>query len=55
MSPPEWQEAQKTKGFKADVLTDGDVLDEQNREPEESAIRNGKYGSKDYEDQGTTG
>ncbi|XP_035861621.1 cilia- and flagella-associated protein 100 isoform X1 [Sander lucioperca] len=41
LSPPEWQEAQKTKGFKADVLTDGDVLDEQNREPEESAIRNG--------------
>uniref|UniRef100_A0A8C9YE76 DUF4200 domain-containing protein n=1 Tax=Sander lucioperca TaxID=283035 RepID=A0A8C9YE76_SANLU len=40
LSPPEWQEAQKTKGFKADVLTDGDVLDEQNREPEESAIRN---------------
>ncbi|XP_034739311.1 cilia- and flagella-associated protein 100-like isoform X2 [Etheostoma cragini] len=41
LSPPEWQEAQKTKAFKTNVLTDGDVLDEQNREPEESAIGNG--------------
>ncbi|XP_039669364.1 cilia- and flagella-associated protein 100-like isoform X3 [Perca fluviatilis] len=41
LSPPEWQQAQKTKAFKANVLTDGDVSDEQNRETEDSAIRNG--------------
>lgn len=43
MSPPEWQEAQKSKTLKAEVLSDGDTQDKQNRDPEESAVRNGKY------------
>lgn len=38
LSPPEWQEAQRTKALK-----DKDAQDKLNREPEESAIRNGKY------------
>ncbi|KAM7389379.1 hypothetical protein PAMP_023363 [Pampus punctatissimus] len=38
-----WQEAQKVKTRKANVLSDGDAPDEQNTEPEESASRQGKY------------
>lgn len=34
LSPPEWQEAQKTKALKAK---------HKNREPEESTTGNGKY------------
>ncbi|XP_074504005.1 cilia- and flagella-associated protein 100-like [Sebastes fasciatus] len=41
LSPPLWQEAQRTKALKAEVPSDGDAQDKQNREPEESAIRNG--------------
>lgn len=46
LSPPLWQEAQRTKALKAEVPSDGDAQDKQNREPEESAIRNGKYKTK---------
>ncbi|XP_044062121.1 cilia- and flagella-associated protein 100-like [Siniperca chuatsi] len=38
LSPPEWQEAQKTKALKAEVLSDGD---KHNREPAESAVSDG--------------
>lgn len=57
LSPPEWQETQKT--LKAKVLSDGDCQEKQNGEPEESAMRNGKYfvnqHNKDDEDLGNTG
>lgn len=36
LSPPEWQEAQRTKASKANVLSDKDSQ-------EQSPIRNGKY------------
>ncbi|XP_037635401.1 cilia- and flagella-associated protein 100 [Sebastes umbrosus] len=39
LSPPLWQEAQRTKALKAKVPSD--AQDKQNRELEESAIRNG--------------
>ncbi|XP_038555253.1 cilia- and flagella-associated protein 100-like [Micropterus salmoides] len=42
LSPPEWQETQKT--LKAKVLSDGDCQEKQNGEPEESAMRNGLEG-----------
>ncbi|XP_049442595.1 cilia- and flagella-associated protein 100-like [Epinephelus fuscoguttatus] len=41
LSPPEWQEAQKTKALKAKVLPGGDAGDKQNGELEESAVKNG--------------
>lgn len=43
LSPPEWQEAQKTKALKAKVPSDGDAQDSKDREPEESTARSGKY------------
>lgn len=42
LSPPEWQEAQRTKALNAKVPSDSDAQDEQNRESEESAHKNGK-------------
>ncbi|KAM9356779.1 cilia- and flagella-associated protein 100 [Symphorus nematophorus] len=36
VSPPEWQEAQRTKALKAKIPADGDAQDKQNREAEES-------------------
>ncbi|XP_070693347.1 cilia- and flagella-associated protein 100-like [Pempheris klunzingeri] len=44
LSPPEWQEAQKTKTLTAKVLSDGDARDKQSSEPEQSAVRNGLEG-----------
>ncbi|XP_029297572.1 cilia- and flagella-associated protein 100 isoform X1 [Cottoperca gobio] len=41
LSPPEWQQAQKTKALKSKVQSDGDAQDKHNRQPEESALRNG--------------
>nr|XP_046263039.1 cilia- and flagella-associated protein 100-like isoform X2 [Scatophagus argus] len=41
LSPPEWQEAQKAKALEAKVRSDRDAQDKQNRDPEETAIRNG--------------
>lgn len=64
LSPPEWQEDQRTKASKAKVRSDGDARDKQNMDPEESDIRNGKYlvhvkkvnqHQVDYEEQGNTG
>eukprot|EP00064_Thunnus_orientalis_P004262 superscaffoldBa00000384_g4273 len=43
LSPPEWQEAQRDKAWQANVLSDGNAPNEQSMEPEESALRQGKY------------
>lgn len=43
LSPPEWQEAQRTKALKAKDLSDKELQDKEKREPEEPGIRNGKY------------
>lgn len=43
LSPPDWQEAQRAKALKAKVLSDKDTQDQQNRDTEESAVRDGKY------------
>ncbi|KAK1903869.1 Cilia- and flagella-associated protein 100 [Dissostichus eleginoides] len=40
LSPPEWQEAQKTKALKNKDLSEGEAQ-EKDREPEESAVRKG--------------
>ena len=41
LSPPEWQEAQKTKALKNKDLSEGEAQ-EKDREFEESAVRKGK-------------
>ncbi|KAM6952064.1 cilia- and flagella-associated protein 100 [Lycodopsis pacificus] len=41
LSPPEWQEAQKTKAVK--VPSDGDAEDKRDKGPEDSANNNSKY------------
>ncbi|XP_041800629.1 cilia- and flagella-associated protein 100 [Chelmon rostratus] len=41
LSPPEWQEAQRTKALKAKDLSDKELQDKEKREPEEPGIRNG--------------
>ncbi|XP_069568248.1 cilia- and flagella-associated protein 100-like [Brachyistius frenatus] len=41
LSPPEWQEAQRTTALRVKVLSDRDPQDNQNREPEEMETRNG--------------
>ncbi len=64
LSPPEWQEDQRTKASKVKVLSDGDAQDKQTREHEGSDIGNGKYLVQfkkvnqhviDFEGQGNTG
>lgn len=47
LSPPEWQQAQKNKAaWQANVLSDGNVPNQQNIEPEKSksaAVNEGEY------------
>ncbi|XP_018524844.1 cilia- and flagella-associated protein 100 [Lates calcarifer] len=45
LSPPDWQEAQRAKALKAKVLSDKDTQDQQNRDTEESAVRDGLVSS----------
>lgn len=42
LSPLEWQEAQEAEALKAQVPSDRGAQDEQNREPQDSAVGQGK-------------
>lgn len=43
LSPPAWQNEQKSKAVKPEVVADEDGQDDQHKEPDEIAIRNGTY------------
>ncbi|GAA6230861.1 cilia- and flagella-associated protein 100-like [Lates japonicus] len=45
LAPPEWQEAQEAEALKARVLSDRAAQDEQSRDPQESAVRQGLEGA----------